>query len=173
MRKWTILVAALMLAGALSGCGAGDLSSSSTPTTESTITEPQSPEPPESEVNYSHDLKGLAEKLAAKGYINLEKSQTMRADFIGAQSDKGMKYAAVSGTLELYEYDPQNLSDRAKKCIQEVKRTGKVTIMESFGPVDAVLSDNGKYLMIYQDSDASEEAAARKTAVTEIVKTFE
>ena len=173
MRKWTILLAALMLAGTLSACGAGNLGGSSSPSTESSISESQSSESSDSASNYSHDSKGLAEKLAAKGYIDLEKSQSMRADFIGTESDKGKKYAAVSGTLELYEYDPEALSERAKACIEEVKSTGKVTVMESLGPVDAVLSDNGKYLMIYQDTDDSEEAAARKTAIYEIVKTFE
>ena len=66
-----------------------------------------------------------------------------------------------------------NLSDKAKECIEEVKSTGKVTVLKDYGPVDAVLSNNEKYLMIYQDSQNDEQALTRKAEITEIVKTFE
>lgn len=173
MKKWTLLVAALMMAGALSACGAGDLGSSSAPpSTESTVSDAGAGST-QSEPEYTHDLDGLANKIAYRGYIDAGKKQQMRADFIGAEAEKGYKYSMSSGTLELYEYDPANLSDRAKECIEEVKNTGKVTVLQDYGPVDAVLSDNEKYLMIYQDGETSEEALARKADITEIVKTFE
>ena len=172
MKKWTLLVAALIMAGSLSACGAGDLGSSSVPPTESTVSDTSTAEP-QSEPEYTHDLDGLANKLAFHGYIDASKKQQMRADFIGAESEKGFKYAMSSGTLELYEYDPSNLSDKAKECIEEVKSTGKVTVLKDYGPVDAVLSNNEKYLMIYQDSQNDEQAIARKAEITEIVKTFE
>lgn len=172
MKKWTLLVAALVMAGTLSACGAGDLGSSSY-APDSSTSDTQSSQAPQSEPEYTQDIEGLANKLSNHGYIDLSKKQPMKVDFIGAEPDKGFKYAASSGTLELYQYDPANLSDRAKECIDEVKRTGKVTVLESYGPVDAMLSDNGKYLMIYQDGDTSEAAAARKEAITKIVKEFE
>ena len=54
-----------------------------------------------------------------------------------------------------------------------MKSTGKVTVLKDYGPVDAVLSNNEKYLMIYQDSQNDEQALTRKAEITEIVKTFE
>jgi hypothetical protein len=53
-------------------------------------------------------------------------------------------------TLELYEFDTKNLNDTAKKVISDVKSTGKFTVIGQ--QVNAVLSNSGKYLMIYNNS---------------------
>ena len=56
--------------------------------------------------------------------------------------------------MELYEYDPANLNETAQKVIDSVKKDGKFEFMQT--DVNAVLSDSGKYLMIYTDTAGGE-----------------
>ena len=108
------------------------------------------------ESKYEDTLDGLAEYMKAKEYISGDPVE-MAADFIGAE--KGVKYTgSYEGnnniTMELYEYDPANLNETAQKVIDSVKKDGKFEIMQT--DVNAVLSDSGKYLMIYTDTASGE-----------------
>ena len=110
--------------------------------------------------NFSDNLQGLSEYFAKKEYITTKDGKidestvtVMDASLIGAK--EGKKYATSYGgkaiTIELYEYDLKNLNDTAKTVIESVKNSGEFTILD-LPSVEAHLSDNEKYLMIYTDS---------------------
>lgn len=173
MRKIMLCALALTMALALSACGAGDVGGSSVPQSEKSSSQSE----PVAEGSYSSDLDGLASKLEFQGYLSNKENQKqkMRADLIGAK--EGYKFTKDSLVIELYEYDLSNLNDKAKKCIEEAKSTGNVTVLDSFGAVPATISDNQKYLMLYtdnsKDSDKNPESISRKEAAQKIVKEFE
>lgn len=93
---------------------------------------------------------------------------TMFGSAIGA--DKGYKFT--------YEYDGKNIvtevysySDTENKWYQQAKNEGKITLSEEIenGTFYVTLSDNGKYLMIYNDSA---NRVDREALVTEVFKSF-
>lgn len=77
-----------------------------------------------------------------------------------------------SAIVEIYEYDKDNLNDTAKGVISEVKKNGSFNMLE-MTDVEAELSDNEKYLMIYQDDkskgdNADQAHKERRNKITEI-----
>ena len=113
-------------------------------------------------------LKGLVLYLDAKGYLS-ENSVEMSASMIGAES--GLKYSvSLNGTdnitIELYEFDLENLNDEAQANIESVKKDGTFTVagMQASG---AMMSNSGKYMMIYTDTVDNEENTARAEKVKE------
>ena len=172
MKKIIALVLAMMLVLSLCAC---------MPTSNTTkvqeVTDPTNAEAVKY-TDYADTLEGLCGYLADKGYVYaLPKDATgdeikdpvvMKADIIGA--DKGYKFTYTYGSssivLELYSY-----TDTNNKFYEQAKSEGKITVAEDLdgGTVDVVLSDNGKYLMIYNDA---EENAEREALVTEAFKGF-
>lgn len=86
----------------------------------------------------------------------------MEAGFIGAKA--GMRYSYRVGNsdvaIELYEYDLNALDDTARDYIAQVEKDGKLTILDR-EVTGAVMSDSGKYLMIYTDGSTEEENVKR------------
>lgn len=114
--------------------------------------------------DYKNDFEGLCNYFAAYGYINPKdesKSTEMDASLIGAKI--GKKFTAVKMddkdvkdiTIELYEYDTQNQNATADEVVKSVKADGTFSILE-LPDVKAYLSDNGKFLMIYNDKGLDE-----------------
>lgn len=114
--------------------------------------------------DYKNDFEGLCNYFAAYGYINPKdptKTSEMDASLIGAKV--GKKFTAVriddvdvkNITIELYEYKTDNLNATADEVIGSVKSNGTFTILE-LPEVKATISDNGKYLMIYNDKGLDE-----------------
>lgn len=130
--------------------------------------------------DYEDDLDGLTKYLIALGYAPQNTTATkMLSETIGAKDGVRYVYIVNSNTvdLELYEYDTENLTDRAKEVLDEVKKNGRFTLFtdDETGEsqtFDAILSDNGKYLMIYIDSSTDENNVAHKKALTEAFKGF-
>ncbi len=97
----------------------------------------------------------------------------MKADFIGAANGAKFQFGYNGNnnvTVELYEFNPDNLNETAKAVQDEVKNKGTFTIMSQ--QVPAVLSDSGKFLMIYKDSTTSDENKARAEEVKKLVQEF-
>ena len=114
--------------------------------------------------DYKNDFEGLCNYFAAYGYINPKdesKSTEMDASLIGAKI--GKKFTAVKMddkdvkdiTIELYEYDTQSQNATADEVVKSVKADGTFSILE-LPDVKAYLSDNGKFLMIYNDKGLDE-----------------
>ena len=156
------VLAALLCAGMLivfaSGCMGGGKQTN--PEDVATGDEASSLDPKD----YKNNFEGLCNYFAAYGYINPkydDKNTEMDASLIGAKV--GKKFTAIriddkdvnNITIELYEYDTQNHNATADEVIGSVKENGTFSILE-LPRVNAYLSDNGKYLMIYTDKGLDE-----------------
>jgi hypothetical protein len=122
--------------------------------------------------NMDDNLAGLEKYLTSNGVIQ-GTPEKMAAEFIGAKSGAKYKYSYEGKdnvTVELYEYDLSALNATATKTVDSVKKNGKFTIMNQ--EVKAVMSDSGKYLMIYTDSANGEKNVAHKTDSEKIFKAF-
>lgn len=112
--------------------------------------------------DYSNDFMGLCTYLSAYGYINpLEKNvdvtyNIMDYSLIGAVN--GRKFTEQSmkrAKIEIYEFDTTKSSATADEVISSIKKNGSFSILE-LPEVNAYLSDNGKFMMIYNDSTIDE-----------------
>lgn len=114
--------------------------------------------------DYKNDFEGLCNYFAAYGYINPKdesKYTEMDASLIGAKV--GKKFTAVRMddkdvkdiTIELYEYNLDNPPATADEVIASVKKDGTFSILD-LPDVKAYMSDNGKFLMIYNDKGLDE-----------------
>lgn len=149
-----------LIAVSAAGCGYQDALDSASKATETTAADATSETTADATsapvADYEDNLDGLYNYFVDLGYISKDNSVTdMDVALIGAK--QGKKYA-VSGnlTIELYEYDTDNLNDTANEIISSVKENGKFTILD-LSPVKAYLSDSGKYLMIYSDTSIKDE----------------
>ncbi len=127
--------------------------------------------------DYDNTLEGLCQYFADLGYAydfpeatgdEMTDPVVMRADMIGA--DKGYKFTYTfegnNVVLELYSY-----SDKESDFYKQIESEGKLTVTESIdeGTVDAVLSNNGRYVMMYTPAKENEE---RDAAILEAFKSF-
>ena len=133
-----------------------------------------------SAADYTNDLKGLEEYLVALGYIPTDcKPTKMMYNVIGAKDGDRFAFTVDNSavSLELYEYDTENLNEDAKRVIAEVKKDGEYTV---FGDVsnqddtkfEASLSNNGKFLVAYTISSEAESVVQRKKDFIDAVKKF-
>lgn len=99
--------------------------------------------------SYENNLSGLSGYLKEAGAISGE-AKEMSADMIGAIA--GEKYEDNVTSIEIYEFSNENLSDTAKEVIRSIKETGKFEMLGI--KVDAVLSENEKFLMVYSENKA-------------------
>lgn len=70
--------------------------------------------------------------------------------------------------MEFYEFDPDNLDEKGKACLDSVQEKGVITVLDN--EVPAVL--NGKYLMIYTDTSKKEENTAQRERVEQLFLDF-
>lgn len=117
------------------------------------------------------NLDGLSKYLKGNYAVTGEKV-TMSFDVIGAVN--GYKYAFTYNTknvlVEIYEFDLDNPNEEGKACLGSVKEKGTFTVLEK--EVSAVISDNGKYIMIYTDNEADEKNVTQKERVLDLFKGF-
>ena len=158
-------LAAILCAGLIAvttaGCGYTDaLAGNSSTTQETTVATADEADAEVKADSYKDNLNGLCEYFGAKGYISTKDGKVdesvmteMDASLIGAKEGKKFSttYGGNSITIELYEYDTKNLSDKANEIISSVEKNGTFTILE-LPAVKAYMSDSGKYLMIYTDT---------------------
>ena len=165
-KNWlaALLAAAVLCAAMLSGCGEGyvDLTASS-----QTASEESSSALTETEVQDS--LLGLVVFMIAQGYVSGTPSE-MDGSMIGAK-DLGHRYVSGAVTAEFYEYDLSNLNDTANTVRASVEENGTFEIVGQTVQ-NVYLSDNGKYLMIYNNAATDEESLAKTQSAIEAFKTF-
>ena len=160
------------------GCGVEDalLANSSSSSTEATVDEAAKEVSPS---DFEDSFKGLCSYFEKKEYIKNEENLVtkMDASLIGAV--QGNKYAVTYGGkkvyIELYAYDLKNLNDSANNVISSVKKNNKFVILD-LPEVEAYLSDNGKYLMVYYDEsinpDKIDEKSNNYIHKQEVIKDF-
>lgn len=172
MKKILAMLMVAVLSISLCGC----MSTKSTTPQIPTVTEPASADEV-AYTSYANTLRGLCEYMADKGYVydlpeatgdELKDPVKMDASFIGA--DEGYKFTYMFGdktiTVELYSF-----SKTDGEYYQQAKAEGKVTIATDIknGTVNAVVSDSGKYMMMYSDAG---NRADREAKIVEDFKTF-
>lgn len=94
-------------------------------------------------------VDGLCKQLRNKEFIS-EGAIVTDAEMIGAV--KGYRLTDDKDNtvaIELYEFDLKDTPEKGKETIASVKKDGKFDILEI--PVKAQLSENGKYMLIYND----------------------
>lgn len=170
--KIAALAAAALLLLSFSACAVNMPDSSNSSETSSEAEATPEPEASVDESKFADDLEGLQEYMVAKEYISGTPTD-MEASFIGAKD--GVKYTcSYEGsnniTMELYEYDLNDLNETAQEVINSVKENGKFELMGM--TAEAILSDNGKYLMVYKDSASGEVHDTRTEQVKEDFKAF-
>lgn len=165
MRKYVIVLAVVVLAGLFTACGVNVGGASSAPVSSAVSSQI-------SQDSVEDNLSGLQKYLVGAAEFSGDASK-MGANIIGAKS--GVKYVFGHNgknnvTAELYEFDTANLNDTAKKVISEVKDKGSFTIMDQ--QINAVLSDSGKYLLIYKNNSTDDENKKYDKNVAEMFKAF-
>lgn len=153
------IISALLMASVIAisaaGCGYNDALEQASKANQQTTSASQSASEQtskEAEKVYKDSFDGLCSYMQDKGYYTDKAVKTeMDASFIGAK--QGIKYSISNNlAIELYEYDTAKLNDTAKEIVKEVKDSNSFTIIEGYPVNAAYLSDNGKYLMIYNDT---------------------
>lgn len=107
--------------------------------------------------DYEQTLDGLRDYMKDSGYITIEEENknvtTMNAKLIGAE--KGNKYTTGNIRVELYSFNLKKKNADRDKIIENVKKNGTYNIYNQ--TVTAYLSDSGKFLMIYSNSDIAKD----------------
>ncbi len=120
---------------------------------------------------YDDNLEGLEEYLEDKNLIAGNATE-MSYDFISAIAGQKYFYTtnSVSLSCEIYEYDSENLDDKAKEIINSIKENGHFVSLDT--EITAVLSDNEKYVMILGGDTENEQVADYMTDLNESFKAF-
>lgn len=177
MKRIGIFCAVLAIGLMFTGCSAENLVNSAGGGSASSQTQSAaSSEAPASSAlsagSVSDDLAGLQKYLTANaGFTGTP--EKMQADIIGAK--EGVRYAFSHGgknnvSAELYEYDTGSLGETAQKILADVQKDGKFILMGQ--EINAVLSDNGKYLMIYKNSATDDDNKSYDAKVSELFRSF-
>ncbi|WP_411675776.1 hypothetical protein [Caproicibacter sp.] len=171
MKKIWILAAAAAFMMTATACGAGDVGGASSGASSSQASSSSSG-PTVAQSSVEDSLKGLEKYLTGNGVLSGDAAE-MRSDVIGAKAG-GRYQFSYNGknnvTVELYEFDPNSVNGTAKQVLDSVKSSGQFTLMGQ--KITAVLSDSGKYLMIYQDTVTKDENKAYADKVTKLFKEF-
>ncbi len=117
--------------------------------------------------SYENNISGLQGFMKDRKYIKGE-PRTMSASFIGAK--EGYRYDFAGIITELYEFDLSNLNSTAKDTLDSIKEKGSFVILDE--EVQAVISKNGKYIMIYTDNSSRENKNERENTVKQGFESF-
>ena len=117
-------------------------------------------------------LDGLCRYMEGNGLIG-GTPHDMLADLIGAKEGRMYQFSFNDSPVqvELYEFDTENLNETAQKILQEVRENGKFT-MTGIESSNAYLSDSGKYLMVYHDTNTDEEHTNQSIRAQQMFKEF-
>ena len=167
--KWKVFFAllALLLLAALSlaGCGASVADPNSSALVESSASMDIS------QVR-ENNLDGLLAYLQGNGLLR-EDTKEMKAEIIGAVAGKMVQcaYGDETSLAEIYEFDTQNLGEMAQTVIADARDHGKYRSID--GEMTAVMSDNGRFLMIYKDVHTDEAKGPVQKRLLKLFAEFE
>ena len=188
MKKIFAVAAAAALLLSISACGVNvgtvsgedgstsDVILSSTAgeeTSQGTESATSSEDPEQAQKKQEDNLKGLCAYLAQNGCVGGDPVD-MAAEFIGAKTGVQYRFSYEGSnnvTVELYEYDPDNLSEDAQTVLDSVKENGSFSVIGR-EVTDAHVSTNGKYLMVYKDTQTNEKNELHKKDVIELFQGF-
>ncbi|MGN1051401.1 MAG: hypothetical protein ACI4QE_03775 [Acutalibacteraceae bacterium] len=167
MKKIIAIVASLVLITAsFAGCTGGDpLNPATEPTTEETTATVETKA--EKKVEYKDTFSDLRKYLQDEDYIELKNKTELQASLINA--DKGYRYSFKYNGSNVYVELYVAKSDEGKKYFKEVKEKGYFEVLEK---TEAYVSDNGKYLMVYDDKSDDEKNIKHKKQTVKAFKKF-
>ena len=177
VKKLLALAAAACLAFTLAACGSTgtSLPSLTLPGGESSAVSGEEAgetalEPVE-DTGFSDDLEGLCQYMEENYAVAGEKEE-MSYQEIGAIGGYRYLFTYNGASLQVgfYQFDLEDLNEKAQACLDSVKAQGTFTILDN--QVPAVLSDNGKYLMIYTDAKDDDTSNAQRQRVEELFRGF-
>lgn len=136
-------------------------SSSSTNTTDSTSS---TTETTAKKDTYENTFDDVVAYMAAEGHLITDNSTEMKAEIIGAT--KGKSFSSYNTTVEIYEFDLENLSDEANRILDQVESGGYFTIYDDKLQLEGHLTSDKKFLLAYvatsdSDTDVSLEEAGK------------
>ena len=150
VKRILALVLCFVMILSLTACGTGTVS---TVTASGTLTVTEGKADPAAS-DYSNDIDGLVSYLKDCELIAGDATD-MSADFIGAVKGKQFcfTYSDATVTVELYEYDLENLSEKASSYLASAKG-GKIEVLGK--EVAVTLSESGEFMMIHSIDKESE-----------------
>lgn len=121
---------------------------------------------PAEAASFDDNLDGLCKYMETNKAVTGEKDY-MSYKEIGAIDGCRYRFKYDGGTIqaEFYEFDLDNLDEKGKECVGSVTEKGSFTVLGNEAP--AVM--NGKYMMVYTDTDKDE---ANTTHSEEVQKLF-
>ncbi|MGI6255848.1 MAG: hypothetical protein ACOYJZ_09505 [Acutalibacter sp.] len=124
-----------------------------------------------SDKDYEDSLDGLRQYLVDSKAVAGDATE-MAYETIGAVEGYRYRFTLERSTVqvEVYEYDLENLSDEATAVLDSVKEKGTFSMLNK--EVSAVLSDSGKYMMIYTDASKDQLNTQQKERVEELFQSF-
>ena len=165
MRKVLIIaVSCLLTLCMLSGCA--DNTQTPSEEQETVITDNAGGTDLPSLDNYEDSFLDLITYMTEAGIIKGEGTD-LTANAIGAKQGKRftMSVGPSKYYIELYEYTDQT-TDKAKSVIENARNDHSFSLFDITESVTqntyAVVSDNGKYLLLYSDTSTSDSAVQRQ-----------
>lgn len=168
LKKIPALLLCFVLVLSLTACGTGTVSTVSS--TGTLVVTDGKVDP--SAADYANDIDGLVSYMKDCEVIAGEASD-MSADFIGAVKGKQFcfTYGDATITVEFYEYDLDNMNDKATSYLESVKTAGKLDILGK--TIEAKANAAGKFVMIYTCTAEGDVYTAFTERVNQLFTAFE
>ncbi|MBQ1546571.1 MAG: hypothetical protein IIZ59_03460 [Clostridia bacterium] len=177
MNKFISIIAAAAVALALlSGCDSDISATQANSGSNESQTQTMTGDGTNGADEYEKNLEGFIQYMSDNDFISGEGTELTSAA-IGASSGRRFTVSTPVSrhTIELYEYTDQT-SDIAKKTIANAKKDGSFHLFESTENVTqyttAVVTDDGRFLMLYTDSSEGDGKNEQRQAAVEAVKNF-
>lgn len=164
MKRIACLAAAGLLMLALSACGGPVEQLETLESASSGIEQSAAPAG-----DFEDGLDGLCEYMEANRAVIGEKVE-MSYKEIGAAGGYRYRFKFNGSTVqaEFYEFDLDNLNDKARECLDSTKEKGFFTLLGN--DVPATLS--GKYMMIYTDASKEQVNTEKRDQVVDLFAAF-
>lgn len=164
MKKWSCVLVLILIFALFSACGVTGWDGS-----ESSAQEDSAPSSIVNEnvtdESFDDNLSGLVAYLTEAGVIT-GNTENMQAGIIGATN--GVRFNAKEYSIELYEYDLSNLNEAAQTTLASVREKGSFELLGF--EAKAMLSDSGKYLMVFNESESEAPIAEAVKKVFSVFK---
>ena len=173
LKKMLLAACSIVLVLTMSACaaaGGAPLSELVRPGEEAAGSETEQVKPvPQAECD--DNLDGMSKYFLSNSVIKGDKI-VMSFDVIGAKNGYkyNFKYNSSTVQIELYEYDLENLNEAAKTALDSAKSKGKIKVLEK--EIDVIISDSGKYLMVYSDKSKEEKNKTLRENTETLFKGF-
>lgn len=173
----SLAVACILAAVMLTGCsGTDDTASSNNTSANITAVTGSGDTQTVSAGGYDKTFDGFVQYMTDGGYIKGDGTD-LTASAIGAA--QGKRFTMSSGTskysVELYEYEDQT-SELAQRTIANARADHSFHLYEStesaVQSTYAVVTEDGRFLMLYTDTSASDASAAKKEEAGNAVAAF-